>query len=208
MRRSSVIEVSPNSVAGAAFVQLATDADREKKAREAEQAARKAREAAEWTAKVSKALAQGEAQGEKKAAERVQSLVAALEQAHGMLCARLVAEAETQTVELAQRLASMAMRTQVQWDESVLKAALNEALQRTAIENVLRLRVNPDDLTAASILCGQLSATHVQLTGDPGVGRGGCIIDTNLGEIDSTIERRWQAALKLLAEKPAEDKNA
>jgi len=198
-------------VAGPAFGELESEAARERKAREAQQAARKAeaerkaRETAEWNAKVAEAFEQGLAQGEQRAAAKVRGLVAALDTALGGLAACLTAEAEKHAVELAKRLASEVMCAQVLFDEHVLRAALGEALQRTPAESLLRLRVNPDDLAAARQLCGELAAGHVETCADASVGRGGCVAETNLGQIDSTIERRWEAAAKLLAETPREE---
>jgi len=157
---------------------------------------------AEWTAKMNKAFERGLAQGEAHAQEKVKLLVQALGEARrelADLAVGLEAKAEKHAVELALKLTEIVMRTQPAFDENALRSALDEALRRTAPDAVLRIRVNPADVEPARSL-GEPAAQDVEIVADPDVGRGGCVLDTKLGEIDSTIEYRWEAAQKLLRE--------
>jgi len=164
---------------------------------------------AEWAAKMNKAFERGLAQGEARAAEKTALLVKALGEAQQRIAdfkARLEVEAEKQAVELAVKLAETVIRTQVLFDAGVLRSALDEALQRAPEGSVARVRVNPDDLAAAQSLEGALPGGAADIVADGSIGRGGCIVETNMGEINSTVEHRWEAAQKLLREAlPAED---
>jgi len=166
---------------------------------------------AEWTAKMNKAFERGLAQGEAHAAEKPAQLVKALGKARGDLAelmAGVEVEAEKQAVELALKLAETVIRTQVLFDANILRSALNEAVQRAPEGSILRVRVNPNDLAAAESQAGALTTDNVEITSDADVGRGGCVVETKLGDIDSTIEHRWEAAEKLLREaSPTEEQD-
>ena len=214
MRRSHVLSESAWSNAG--FAQFPPPADKvreadEKRRRAEAEEARKQAEAqanaereARWAAqtaeKVAKAFDEGLNQGRKEAAGRLESLLAGLQKTSAGLKATLLAEAEKLAVELAVELAGAVVRTQVSFDEKVLHAALGDALARTSPENVLRIRVNPDDLAAAQELGAGLRLHEVEISADASIGRGGCAMDTRLGEIDSSIEQRWLAAEQVLRE--------
>jgi len=166
------------------------------------QAAEAARLEAEWTEKMNKAFEQGLAQGEKHAAERTAPLMKALRKAREELLGirdGLEAEAEQQILALAVRMAEAVIQTQVAFDESVLKASLKLALARVAPSSVVKVRVNPKDLAAAEKLAA-LSAQGIELEADDSVGVGGCVLDTQLGGVFSTIEHRWEAARRMLAD--------
>ena len=170
--------------------------------RDADEAERAQREA-EWAAKVDKAFERGLAAGEQRSSERVASFVQALEKAHRDLLgfrAGIEVEARKQAVELALKLAQTVMRTQPAFDASVLRSALDEAVKRAPANSILRVKVNSDDLEAAELLCKALAAGAVEVLPDATIGRGGCVLETKLGDIDSTIEQRWEAAEEVLRE--------
>ncbi|NQT18611.1 MAG: hypothetical protein HQ592_02820 [Planctomycetes bacterium] len=166
--------------------------------RDADEAERAQREA-EWAAKVDKAFERGLAAGEQRSSERVASFVQALEKAHRDLLG-FRAGIEEQAVELALKLAQTVMRTQPAFDASVLRSALDEAVKRAPANSILRVKVNSDDLEAAELLCKALATGAVEVLPDATIGRGGCVLETKLGDIDSTIEQRWEAAEEVLRE--------
>jgi len=162
------------------------------------QAEKDARRQAEAAARVREAFDAGFAKGQQAAAEKLDRLAVAFRTAYVDLRAALEAEAENKIVELAIGLAESVMRTQVQFDAAVLRAALAEVLARTPPETVLRVRVNPDDLAAARELGASLHLEQAEIAADPEIGRGGCAVHTSLGLIDSSLECRWEAARQLL----------
>lgn len=169
------------------------------------------RREAEWTAKVDQAFENGLAQGRERAAEKMALLVQALEKSHRDLLgfrAAIETEAEKQAVGLALGLAQTVMRTQVAFDADVLRSALDEAVKWAPAESILRVRVNTDDLAAAESLCKPLAAGRVEIVADAAIGRGGCVVETKLGDLDSTIEQRWEAAAKLLRAAAAEEEES
>lgn len=201
MRRSQVLESASTSLPG--FSQLGGPSDKQRAAMEADarrkaDAEREARWQADLAAKVNQAFERGLAQGRKHAAAELDPLIAGLRRAHAELAAVFEAEAERHALALALNLAQTVIQTQVKFDPAVLEAALREAVGRTSADAIVRIRVNPDDLAAAQGLCAPLGLGHVEMIADASLARGGCIVDTRLGEIHSTIEHRWQAARELL----------
>jgi flagellar assembly protein FliH len=165
---------------------------------------------AEWNAKVNQAFDKGLALGNQRAAEKVDLLVQALDKSHRDLLGfreAIEAEAEKQAVGLAVGLAQAVIRTQVAFDPDVLRSALGEAVKRAPADGILRVRVNTDDLAAAEPLCGQLVTGRVEVVADPAIGRGGCVVETKLGDLESTIEQRWEAAAELLRAASSEEKS-
>jgi len=177
----------------------AKNAAAEQTKREAEAAGKK-REA-ELKAAAEEAFRKGRDAGEKEAAAKIKPLANALQQAHDELekqRGELIEQAEAHAVELAVRLAETAVNAQLACTSSVLHAALKEAVTRTAPEKILRVRVNPQDLEAAAELGVQLGRDNVEILPSDHIGRGGCRLETKLGDIASTVESRWQAAEELI----------
>ena len=70
-------------------------------------------------------------------------------------------------------------------------------------DGLLRLRLNPDDVELAQ-RCLETHAVERRwrLRPDPTITRGGCIIETALGEIDATLETRWRQVSTALGYPP------
>ena len=70
----------------------------------------------------------------------------------------------------------------------------------------ISLRLHPDDhaLVAAGA-ADDLAARGARLIGDVSVTRGGCVIESDLGVIDASIEARWHRAAAALGQEQAWD---
>lgn len=145
-----------------------------------------------------------------KAAEKI--LAEAREEAHRILeearqrAERLVQERLEQSQEALVQLAVAAVERLVQGHlavqpESVVRmVAAGLRLVRDAPATV---RVNPEDLplleAQRAALERELGAGTLQLTADPGLGRGSYVVQTPVGQVDGTLERqidRMEAALR------------
>ncbi|NLC37416.1 MAG: flagellar assembly protein FliH, partial [Alcaligenaceae bacterium] len=63
----------------------------------------------------------------------------------------------------------------------------------------LKLRVNPADLDLVDEYLQQSgSVTHWRLQADMSIDRGGCVAETALGNIDATLQTRWQRVVSTL----------
>ncbi len=66
-------------------------------------------------------------------------------------------------------------------------------------QGLLKLRLNPDDLDLVDqYLQRDATITQWRLQADPSIERGGCIVETALGNIDATLQTRWQRVVSTL----------
>lgn len=106
---------------------------------------------------------------------------------------QMVRSAQRDLVALALAVAAKVIRREVAVDPSVVLSVVESALQRMPLETQARILVNPEDLDLVSArwtgLAGSISlGCEVEIAGDERVERGGCIIDSRGGMLDSRIE--------------------
>ncbi len=163
----------------------------------AESDARRIREAAE--AERERLRAEAAACGRQEGLARASAAIArgALERD------RLLAAAEQELVRLAVAIAEKVLRRQVARDDVVELAAcaLAEARQRREVT----LRIHPEDAEAVrgsqERLLAALSRAHVlEVREDPGVARGGVVVETEAGVIDGQLETQLAAIAAALGE--------
>jgi flagellar assembly protein FliH len=119
--------------------------------------------------------------------------------------------------EMAQALAGAAIELARQIVRSEL-VSRPELVAEVAIEGLdtlllsarhISLRVHPDD--HALVVAGaaeDLAARGARLISDVGVTRGGCVIESDLGVIDASIEARWHRAAAALGQEVPWDAGA
>jgi flagellar assembly protein FliH len=66
------------------------------------------------------------------------------------------------------------------------------------------LRVHPDDLVLITGSAAEtIAARGARLVADPAIGRGGCLVESDIGLVDATIDERWRrAAASLGSDEP------
>ena len=68
----------------------------------------------------------------------------------------------------------------------------------------IRVRVHPDDHALVSAGAGEaLAARGARLVADAGLSRGGCRVESDLGQVDARIETRWAQAAATLGQDAA-----
>ncbi|NYT26292.1 flagellar assembly protein FliH [Alcaligenaceae bacterium] len=122
-------------------------------------------------------------------------------------CAQSIGDIEAAT---GDALVSLALSVA----EQVLRSALNTEPERIldlirdvvhvdgSHQGLLRLRLNPADVDMVERYLQQ-DATVAQwrLQADPAIERGGCVVETALGNIDATLQTRWQRVVSTLGGK-------
>jgi len=111
--------------------------------------------------------------------------------------------------EMAQSLAHAAteLARQIVRSELVTRPELVATVAIEALETLLlsarhiTLRLHPDDhaLVAAGA-ADDLAARGARLVGDVDITRGGCVVESDLGVIDASIEARWRRAAAALGQ--------
>lgn len=109
-----------------------------------------------------------------------------------------------QTVTLAARMAEKLVRHEMQENEEVLAAWLEEAIAATRDMRDLRVLVNPDDFAVAGRFLTQLAKTipqaaSAEVVPDPEVSLGGCIVRNNDGLIDQQLETQLERLINQLS---------
>jgi len=106
---------------------------------------------------------------------------------------RLFKECEQEVVELTVSIARKVIQRELSMKEDSVVYVVREALKAAVTNGKIILRINPADM---EIINGEARGlqrytkgfSSIVIEGDEGVSRGGCIIETDSGEVDATIE--------------------
>jgi flagellar biosynthesis/type III secretory pathway protein FliH len=117
---------------------------------------------------------------------------------------RLLDRAEEEIVHLALAVAGKVLALAVQDERAVVESA-RRALARVRGRKELVARVHPADVPALraegpGLLPGATRAERLEIRQDPGVGRGGVILETEAGTVDARIEAQLEALGQALLE--------
>jgi flagellar assembly protein FliH len=121
--------------------------------------------------------------------DQVGALVSDLHQRLELLEAQLSGRIAGVSLELARQVVRSEIATRPELVVSVAEEALG-TIMASARDVVLRL--NPDDLALAhGTLEEQLKARGARVMGDPHVGQGGCVVESDIAVVDASVEARW-----------------
>jgi len=145
----------------------------------------------------------GHAEGHAKGLEAAHSEAEALQRLAAS-CAESIGRIEAETgdalVSLALRVAEQVLRSTLQTEpERILDLIRDVVHVDGAQQGVLKLRLHPEDLELVDQYLQQdASISQWRLQADASIERGGCIVETALGNIDATLETRWQRVASTL----------
>lgn len=92
-------------------------------------------------------------------------------------------------VEIALAAASRIVRERIDGGDPVAVRAIREGAQALPPSAKIRVRVHPEDAEAvASQLASDLETGRIELGADPSVRRGGCVLESDVGNVDATLE--------------------
>lgn len=100
----------------------------------------------------------------------------------------------------ATRLARQVVRTELKTHPQLVQAVAQEALD-TLLQSArhVSVRVHPDDhALVAQGVAEALRSSGARLLADAAVSRGGCLVESDVGVVDASIELRWRRAAALL----------
>ncbi|MEJ2163878.1 MAG: FliH/SctL family protein [Desulfobacterales bacterium] len=105
---------------------------------------------------------------------------------------------EKDVVELALAIARKVVCREIEMDREVVLCVAREALARIEDPGQIRIKMSPEDLQFINENAGNPSdmlgnVDNVFLEAEENIQSGGCIIETNSGEIDARIENQIQA---------------
>jgi flagellar assembly protein FliH len=104
----------------------------------------------------------------------------------------IAARAERDLVRLAIEMAKKIVQREVTVDHEVALTLARVALERLHNRAVAKVRLNPDDYHYVSAHRERAGAdSSIEIIEDRLVGRGGCLIATEMGDIDARIEQQF-----------------
>lgn len=113
--------------------------------------------------------------------------------------------ASEKLIELAVRIASKVVQEAVEANPELVVTVARNALAHVRWCRQLILRVSPKDLEIVRQNRGELVAVvdacnELRLEGDPQIGRGGCVVESEAGTVDATLEAQLEALERGLLE--------
>lgn len=140
---------------------------------------------------------QAYAEASTQQSERLRAFGAELQKVHEDLEASIAEwfeSAEVQVEEIAIEVAKTLMGAQLNLDRSFIIETTKATLQQLTEANKARIRVNPFDSVIlnnarAELLAATASLRGIEVVGDASI-QGGCIVETERGAVDGTIETR------------------
>lgn len=108
---------------------------------------------------------------------------------------RIYTEAEKEAVDLSIAIAKKIVGNEILTNKSVITHIVKEALKRVEGHDQIKILVNPSEIDILNIARNELNdivqcMDKVEIAADDAVAPGGCIIHTNIGDIDARIEKQ------------------
>jgi flagellar assembly protein FliH len=147
-------------------------------------------------------LEEGREQGRREVREALRAQAQAFEELVAGLTAsiqrekqKLIEAFEPQLIRLACAIAGRLVRRELEQDRETVGRIAAQAISLANEKEKMNLRLNPEDLHEVRQQSDRLKALHEEikeliLEEDPRIERGGCIIETVVGNVDARIERQ------------------
>jgi flagellar assembly protein FliH len=159
-----------------------------------------------------KGVIEGENTWHAKAEKKVKALLTSLQDVLHQLSnlrKETYQDIEKEVVELALAIARQVICQEITVDKEIVICVAREALAKVEDPGKIKIKMSPSDLQFIKETRSQLSnmienIDHVTLEAAENIQSGGCIIETDLGEIDARIEKQLQAveeSFRTVAEK-------
>ena len=150
---------------------------------------------------IQQGLKDGEQKGLELASRQIEPLIAGIKQAVNKLTAlgeETYQQIETEVVELALAIARKVICREVSMDKETVVCVAREALAKVEDPGKIKIKMNPADLRFINETKYQLAnlidgVNSVTIEAEENIQSGGCVIETDLGEIDARIEKQLQA---------------
>ncbi|OAG28165.1 FliH/SctL family protein [Thermodesulfatator autotrophicus] len=112
---------------------------------------------------------------------------------------------EPQLFLMVKTIVSEIIRHEVSLNPEVIKTSLREALSHVVDQTRVKIHLNPDDMEFIEDIMFSVKEEFSRLKDfeivpDTNVGRGGCILETDFGLIDATLERRFREVFARLSD--------
>lgn len=148
-----------------------------------------------------KSRIEGENNWHEQTEEKIQPLLTSLQNMLDQLNSlrkETYQEIEKEVVELALAIARQVICQEITIDKEIVVCVARQALAKVEDPGKIKIKMSPSDLEFIKETRAQLSnmiesIDHVTFEAAENIQSGGCIIETDLGEIDARIEKQLQA---------------
>jgi flagellar assembly protein FliH len=118
---------------------------------------------------------------------------------------QLNSNAESMVITLAMAAAEQIVKEEIQTNPNVVLRQIHEGLKRLNGVERLTLRLHPDDEKIVrqyknELLASSDSVREITITGDDTIKRGGCILESDSGNVDATMESQSKKILDVLTQ--------
>ncbi len=154
-----------------------------------------------------KGYAQGERAGLEAGAKRAEAMLRRLAQTLEELASlrdTMVRQTERELVQLSLAIARRILQREASVDPELASALAHIALERLGTTSPATVRLHPADY--ASVTSDTLAAgtRQVEIVADPSVARGGCVVESEFGFIDASIDSQMdEIARAVLGDAPS-----
>ena len=144
----------------------------------------------------------GYLQGEKAGRETAEQKLEAVSRRYGesmlelgKLRSSLYLQVEREVVKLAVEVAKKIVHRELQVDKDIIQTLVRVALSHVAEKSAVTVHLSPQDYSHLMALRDELSQSEgrdISLLADKSIERGGCLIQTECGDIDARIEEKFR----------------
>jgi flagellar assembly protein FliH len=113
----------------------------------------------------------------------------------GRMKSSLYAQVEKEVVKLAIEVAKKIIHREIQVDPDIIQTLIRVTLANVAAKNPVTIRVNPVDFNYISerqAALSQSEAKNISIVPDKSIERGGCLVETDCGDIDARLEEKFR----------------
>jgi flagellar assembly protein FliH len=115
----------------------------------------------------------------------------------------LYAQAEREVVKLAIEVAKKIVHREIQVDRDIIQTLIRVTLAHVAEKTPVTIHLNPMDFNYISeqqVELSQSEGRDISLMSDKSIERGGCLVETDCGDIDARLEEKFHEVERALFE--------
>ncbi|GMT41677.1 MAG: hypothetical protein IEMM0002_0088 [bacterium] len=150
----------------------------------------------------------GHEKGSEDGVKKVESLLQTLKETIESLNEtrnEFYAKSEKEMIDLVTLVSSEIIQREISSNKEVITGVMRKAVKEIHSKQSVKICVNPADLQSAKQLGGELiketeAITNVSFEADEKITPGGCIVETNIGSLDATVENSLREILRDLKE--------
>jgi flagellar assembly protein FliH len=111
-------------------------------------------------------------------------------------------DSEGEMLRLIELIVRKVIGEEIKTGEAVIRHSIKTAAKFLTDKRKVRIIINPDDMEEVKKMLPDLSRLtrggNFQLTEDPSVGKGGCMLETGFGRINATIDDQLDELIKVI----------